>query len=100
VDRSLRIAQIAPVATAVRPGAGDSIEQLVGLLCDELVRRGHDVTLYATGDSVTSARLRSVREYGPERFFSPADGFEAVETEAESLPLPGVRGQIVTRWDD
>jgi glycosyltransferase involved in cell wall biosynthesis len=60
----LRIAQIAPVAAPVAPGAGDSIEQLVGLLCEELVRRGHDVTLYATGDSVTSARLRSHREHG------------------------------------
>jgi glycosyltransferase involved in cell wall biosynthesis len=62
--RPLRIAQIAPVAAPVRPGSGDSIEQLVGLLCDELVRRGHDVTLYATGDSVTPARLRSLREHG------------------------------------
>jgi glycosyltransferase involved in cell wall biosynthesis len=64
VQRKLSIAQIAPVAAAVRPGAGDSIEQLVGLLCEELVRRGHDVTLYATGDSITAARLRSVRERG------------------------------------
>ena len=62
--RRLRIAQIAPVAGPVRPGAGDSIEQLVGLLCEGLVRRGHDVTLYATGDSVTSARLRSLRARG------------------------------------
>jgi glycosyltransferase involved in cell wall biosynthesis len=60
----LRIAQLAPVASAVRPGEGDSIEQLVSLLTDELVRRGHDVTLYATGDSVTTARLRSVRAQG------------------------------------
>lgn len=60
----LRIAQIAPVAAPVRPGAGDSIEQLVALLCEGLVRRGHDVTLYATGDSVTSARLRSLRPRG------------------------------------
>ena len=60
----LRIAQLAPVAMPVRPGEGDSIEQLVALLTDELVRRGHDVTLYATGDSVTSARLRSVRPVG------------------------------------
>jgi len=62
--RPLRIAQIAPVAGPVCAGAGDSIEQLVGLLCDELVRRGHDVTLYATGDSVTSARLRWSRPCG------------------------------------
>ncbi|MEJ7783749.1 MAG: glycosyltransferase family 4 protein [Solirubrobacteraceae bacterium] len=60
----MRIAQLAPVAAAVRPGEGDSIEQLVSLLTDELVRRGHDVTLYATGDSVTTARLRSVRAAG------------------------------------
>jgi glycosyltransferase involved in cell wall biosynthesis len=63
-EERLRIAQIAPVAMAVRPGSGDSIEQLVGLLCDELVRRGHDVTLYATADSSTSARLRSRRSRG------------------------------------
>jgi glycosyltransferase involved in cell wall biosynthesis len=62
--RPLRIAQIAPVAQPVRRGAGDSIEQLVGALCDELVRRGHDVTLYATGDSETTARLRAERPVG------------------------------------
>ncbi|GAC1436860.1 MAG: glycosyltransferase family 4 protein [Solirubrobacteraceae bacterium] len=62
--RPLRIAQIAPVAGPVRPGSGDSIEQLVGLLCDGLVSRGHEVTLYATGDSVTSAQLRFLRDRG------------------------------------
>jgi glycosyltransferase involved in cell wall biosynthesis len=61
---SLRIAQIAPVAQPVAPGEGDSIEQLVSLLTDELVRRGHDVTLYASGDSQTAARLRAVHPAG------------------------------------
>jgi glycosyltransferase involved in cell wall biosynthesis len=60
----LRIAQIAPVAAPVRPGEGDSIEQLVSLLTEELVRRGHEVTLYATGDSSTSARLRALHPRG------------------------------------
>ncbi len=63
-DGPLRIAQIAPVAMPVRPGEGDSVEQLVSLLTEELVRRGHDVTLYAAGDSLTSARLRAVHPRG------------------------------------
>ncbi len=66
VRAHLRIAQIAPIAQPVAPGAGDSIEQLVWLLCEELVRRGHDVTLFASGDSQTSARLRSVYTHGYE----------------------------------
>jgi glycosyltransferase involved in cell wall biosynthesis len=42
----------------VRPGEGDSIEQVVAALAEGLTARGHEVTLYATGDSVTSAELR------------------------------------------
>jgi glycosyltransferase involved in cell wall biosynthesis len=63
----LRIAQIAPIAHPVGPGAGDSIEQLVWLLCEGLVERGHDVTLFATGDSSTSARLASAYPRGYEQ---------------------------------
>ena len=48
----------------VRPGEGDSIEQIVSALAESLTARGHEVTLYATGDSVTSARLRSLYERG------------------------------------
>jgi glycosyltransferase involved in cell wall biosynthesis len=48
----------------VRPGEGDSIEQIVAALAESLTARGHDVTLYATGDSVTSARLRWLFERG------------------------------------
>lgn len=51
----------------IEPGAGDSIEQLVCLLTDELVSRGHEVTLFATGDSRTTARLSSVYEHGYDR---------------------------------
>ena len=65
--RSLRIAQIAPVGTATRRGGGESVEELVALLCDELVARGHEVTLFATGDSSTTAELRHYFEYGYDR---------------------------------
>jgi glycosyltransferase involved in cell wall biosynthesis len=60
----LRIAELAPVAMPIRPGEGDSIEQLVSLLTEELVRRGHDVTLFAVGDSETTADLRSFYAHG------------------------------------
>jgi len=60
----LRIAELAPVAMPIRPGEGDSIEQLVSLLTEELVRRGHDVTLFAVEDSVTTAGLRSCYAQG------------------------------------
>ena len=57
MSRQLRIALIAPIAMPVLAGAGDSIEQLLWLLAEGLVDRGHDITLFATGDSQTSARL-------------------------------------------
>jgi glycosyltransferase involved in cell wall biosynthesis len=56
----LRIAQVAPLEMPVRPDCGGSIQQLVWLLTEELVRLGHDVTLFATGDSRTSAALHAV----------------------------------------
>src|SRR4051812_20023001 len=65
-ERKLRIAQVAPVAGAVRPDSRSSIEYLVWLLTEELVRRGHSVTLFATGDSQSSANLRSIYPLGYE----------------------------------
>ncbi|MBD2361778.1 glycosyltransferase family 4 protein [Anabaena minutissima FACHB-250] len=56
----MRIAQIAPLWERVPPPAYGGIELVVGLLTDELVRRGHEVTLFASGDSITSAKLASV----------------------------------------
>jgi glycosyltransferase involved in cell wall biosynthesis len=63
----MRIAQIAPAGVATRRGVGESVEQLVAVLCDELVARGHEVTLFATGDSSTTATLRSWAPRGYEQ---------------------------------
>lgn len=53
----MRIAQIAPLWERVPPPAYGGTELVVSLLTDELVRRGHEVTLFASGDSKTLARL-------------------------------------------
>src|SRR4051794_13423931 len=55
---------IAPVATAVSPDTTWSIERVVAVLADTLVDLGHDVTLFATGESRTKAKLASVYARG------------------------------------
>jgi len=60
VTQKMRIAMISPLEMRVPPVAYGGTELVVSLLTEELVRRGHDVTLFASGDSVTSARLVSV----------------------------------------
>jgi glycosyltransferase involved in cell wall biosynthesis len=56
----MRIAQVAPLWERVPPPGYGGIELVVGHLTDELVRRGHTVTLFASGDSETLADLESV----------------------------------------
>ncbi len=53
----MRIAQIAPPIESVPPRLYGGTERIVSYLCEELVAQGHDVTLFASGDSETSARL-------------------------------------------
>jgi glycosyltransferase involved in cell wall biosynthesis len=55
----MRIAQIAPLAESVPPRFYGGTERIVSYLTEELVALGHDVTLFASGDSVTSAELVS-----------------------------------------
>lgn len=62
--RKLRIAQIAPIIERVPPKKYGGTERVVHALTEELVKRGHDVTLFATGDSKTSAKLVSVYPRG------------------------------------
>ncbi|MGE5163061.1 MAG: glycosyltransferase family 4 protein [Hyphomicrobiales bacterium] len=55
----MKIAQIAPLIESVPPRGYGGTERVVSYLTEELVRLGHDVTLFASGDSVTSAKLVS-----------------------------------------
>jgi len=90
----LKIAQIAPVRERVPPKRYGGIELIVHLLTEELVRRGHKVTLFASGDSITKAKLHSwypapIREIGgsylpnllhASQSFKRADEFDIVHS--------------------
>lgn len=54
----MKIAQIAPLAESCPPKLYGGTERIVSFLTEELVRLGHDVTLFASGDSVTSSKLQ------------------------------------------
>lgn len=56
----MRIAQVAPLSESVPPSTYGGTERVVSYLTEELVRQGHEVTLYASGDSRTSARLEPI----------------------------------------
>ena len=100
----IRIALIAPVAQRVPPNRSGSIETVTALLANGLVSCGHDVTLFATGSSVTNARLHAVfpRGYNEEPSMWPwelcelfnlaaaieqAGAFDVIHYQAEYSPL-------------
>lgn len=100
----LRIALVAPVATSVPPPKSGSIETLTALLANGLVARGHDVTLFATGSSSTSASLHATfpRGYREDDDLWPwelcelfnlaaaverAARFDVIHAQAESAPM-------------
>jgi glycosyltransferase involved in cell wall biosynthesis len=58
----MRIAQIAPLAERCPPALYGGTERVVSYLTEELVRQGHDVTLFASGDSITEAELVACSE--------------------------------------
>ena len=60
IGKPMRIAQIAPLAESVPPKLYGGTERVVAWLVDELVGLGHEVTLFASGDSVTGAELNAV----------------------------------------
>jgi glycosyltransferase involved in cell wall biosynthesis len=94
----MRIAQVAPTYERVPPRTYGGTELVVGLVTDELVARGHDVTLFASGDSRTVARLRSVTPE-PVRYGSwTSDGLHHAEylqlANAQAAFLAAERGEF------
>src|SRR5690242_10055876 len=104
----MKVAQIAPLAEPVPPELYGGTERVVSLLTEELVRRGHEVTLFASGDSETDARLVSVtREAlrrGPEDVdpnlhlmlelglvFERAHQFDVIHSHVDYFALPFAR---------
>jgi len=105
---AMRIAQVAPLYESVPPKWYGGTERVVSWLTDELVRQGHDVTLFASGDSDTRARLvaacpRSLRLdkacFDPvathllmvEKVAQRADGFDVVHFHVDYLHYPLMR---------
>jgi len=103
----VRIAILAPVWFAVPPSGYGGIEWVVSLLADALVDAGHEVTLFASGDSRTKARLSSVFPQAPSRLigrsqpellhaltcYSRADEFDVINDHTGMLGA--VLGQVV-----
>lgn len=107
MSRTVKIAQIAPLAESVPPRLYGGTERVVSYLTEELVRLGHDVTLFASGDSQTSAtlvacapraqRLDGVRDPLPqltlmmERVRQQAHKFDVLHFHTEHVHLPVFR---------
>jgi glycosyltransferase involved in cell wall biosynthesis len=104
----MRIAQVAPLLESVPPARYGGTERVVSYLTEELVRLGHEVTLFASGDSVTSARLvpvcphslwqePSCRETLPhhirlmEHVFANVTRFDVLHFHTDYLHLPLLR---------
>lgn len=101
----MRIAQVAPLAESVPPKLYGGTERVIAWLVDELVDLGHDVTLFASGDSNTKAKLHAVwpralrlgrRGVDPnaasalmiEAIAERAREFDVIHSHIDWLPLP------------
>jgi len=104
----MRIAQVSPLWESVPPKLYGGTERIVSFITEELVRLGHDVTLFASGDSETAARLEAIcpralrlitssfiRE-APltlqlERAFGAVDEFDLIHSHLDFLGFPVAR---------
>ncbi|MCK9274211.1 MAG: glycosyltransferase family 4 protein [Syntrophales bacterium] len=101
----MKIAQIAPLYESVPPKYYGGTERVISYLTEELVLSGHDVTLFASGDSVTNARLcpithRALRLdthsidpvadhiFMAEQVFKKAREFEIIHSHIDYIPYP------------
>jgi glycosyltransferase involved in cell wall biosynthesis len=93
LSAQLRIGVAPPLWTPVPPKTYGGVELVVHLLTEELVRQGHDVTLFGTGDSRTSARLEAVCERNILDFMAGTDAcvYEAYANAAVARVLARAR---------
>ena len=107
----MRIAQVAPLYESVPPKLYGGTERVVHYLTESLVKQGHDVTLFASGDSLTSATLvpcseqalrlgKSTLPYAHhilmlEQVFQAADDFDVIHFHCDFLHFPLSRRQSV-----
>src|SRR5262249_35137447 len=109
---NMRIAQVAPLYESVPPKGYGGTERVVSYLTEELVRQGHDVTLFASGDSQTTAELIPICPTAlrtdpscidplawhfvlMNEVFRQANRFDLVHFHTDYLHLPWVRYQPV-----
>ncbi len=101
----MKIAQVAPLWESVPPVLYGGTERVVSFITEELVRQGHEVTLFASGDSTTKAHLvpmcpealrlsKVVMNYDApmiamlEQAFNPSGEFDLIHSHLEFLPFP------------
>lgn len=104
----MKIAQVAPLYESVPPRYYGGTERVVSWLTEELVKRGHEVTLFASGDSVTKAKLlpicghslrlnrQCIDNYAHhilllERVFQLGHDFDIIHSHIDYLPFPLIR---------
>ncbi|MDB5050405.1 MAG: glycosyl transferase [Fibrobacteres bacterium] len=103
----MRIAQLSPLFESVPPKLYGGTERIVHYLTEELVRQGHQVTLFASGDSKTSAELVPGWDFAlrlgnvsdplahhllmVEKFFQRSGDFDAIHSHLDYLPFPMIR---------
>jgi len=104
----MRIAMVAPLVEPVPPPLYGGTERVVSVLTEELVRRGHDVTLFASGDSQTTAHLQAtcprslrldpaIRDYVASTLvhvgevYRQADAFDVIHNHVDYMAFPFAR---------